>query len=282
MAAATTTANATVGHGTRSDDVVVGSVANNSSSTYNKKDLAVHYLNQLRAELPEPAFAEFMNILTRFKRKELSRRAVVTEIDSLLCEAGHPELVNGFSVFLPRGWTMDSVREASSYASSADRDDSNTGSTADIFAPTTVMRPVPAPLEKRWSPPRRAYVPEGVVYPSGSYTAAPSAEPGDGSSWSRRSSTAGDPDLSTTPTFELPNMPFLNSVRQLLESRGEGEKYNELIEIIQECRTIPSSASIVSFGQTESPFQRLPTPAGPVPNNPALLDTCKPFIVLGF
>lgn len=236
-----------------------------------KHHAAVEYISAVQAQLSGQAFDHFMQIMMRFKRKELTRRGVVAEIDIFFSDIGFPDLISGFSVFLPPGLTVDMVRESNSTVSHGVNDKwdmeslvSNSSTDANMFytggaGAGSVARDVM------------------FSYSGGVGYIAPSAEPYerhhggdiDTALYDSKDKQQGELDTAI-------NIPFLEKVKARFAASGNEQKYQELLDTIQECRTIPSSfPSIIGTDRLKILFSD---------QHPSLLaefEAILPFICLG-
>jgi histone deacetylase complex regulatory component SIN3 len=96
---------------------------------------ALHYLDEMKQAVDEPTYARFVEIMVDFKHQSyvssplilpllgvesdgihvlvthctinrLTVPSVIEEVTALFNRTGHPELVQGFNIFLPAGWAM--------------------------------------------------------------------------------------------------------------------------------------------------------------------------------
>ncbi|KAJ3325506.1 hypothetical protein HDU76_013165 [Blyttiomyces sp. JEL0837] len=281
------------------------------------KSKAVEYTKLLQRTVSPDVYDEFLNIMTMFKTKELTRRAMVAEIDALLTSAGHPQLLEDFSVFLPPGWTMDSIREANSSIDRIDHD-----SLSVIAPPSTIADDASSVKAGRIPMPSSASVSgfanvstsavvgagkkmdgidnanqyEGIAYQRVDWRGdmmgmdlnvcngndvmmmdgdgiARAAEPmanGDNADQDELGSVFSEP-AENGQSWDAGN-PMLERVKITLENSGEPEKYQELLEIINECKTIPSSyPSVIAM-------QRLRVLLAEYPDLVAQFEMILPFI----
>ncbi|KAJ3072309.1 hypothetical protein HDU98_003818, partial [Podochytrium sp. JEL0797] len=108
---------------------------------------AKEYVKRVEATLSTEEYKKFLGIMARFKKRQLTKRGLIAEVDDLFCDLDRAELLGGFEVFLPQGVTVDMVREGNSkcstfsYASLSKESATN----ATPLEETDAIPPLPSP-----------------------------------------------------------------------------------------------------------------------------------------
>ncbi|KAJ3191100.1 hypothetical protein HDU82_003730, partial [Entophlyctis luteolus] len=85
-----------------------GATTSISSDHPNKAARAKDYIRRLHAALTADEYKQFLGIMSRFKKRQLTKRKLISEIDDLLsANSNGAELLSGFEVFLPAGVTVE-------------------------------------------------------------------------------------------------------------------------------------------------------------------------------
>ncbi|KAI9347636.1 hypothetical protein BDR26DRAFT_1004761 [Obelidium mucronatum] len=144
-----------------------------SPNTAEKAIRAKEYIAKLQKTLTPDNYKRFLGIMSRFKKRQLTKRGLISEVDELFSDLNREDLIGGFEVFLPAGVTVDMIREGNSKCSTFSETYSRFGSTLEesVKPASTVLTataPAAEPHASDWTNhPKRAnsYVEEESLQP---------------------------------------------------------------------------------------------------------------------
>ncbi|KAJ3285985.1 hypothetical protein HDU79_006914 [Rhizoclosmatium sp. JEL0117] len=120
------------------------------STANDKAARAKEYVVKLQRTLSPESYNNFLSIMSRFKKRQLTKRGLIAEVDELFSDLNREDLIHGFEVFLPAGVTVDMIREGNSKCSTfSDRYSSYGASLEESTkdAPTATTAPAAEPAD---------------------------------------------------------------------------------------------------------------------------------------
>ncbi|KAJ3237415.1 hypothetical protein HDU81_009513 [Chytriomyces hyalinus] len=114
------------------------------STTAARTTAAKNYVIKLQASLSDESYTKFLGIMTRYKKRQLTKRGLIAEVDDLFSDLDRPDLIGGFEVFLPIGVTVDMIREGNSKCSTYSADTTTARKHESMV--TSVLAPAAEPV----------------------------------------------------------------------------------------------------------------------------------------
>ncbi|KAJ3257750.1 hypothetical protein HDU77_002546 [Chytriomyces hyalinus] len=114
------------------------------STTAARTTAAKNYVIKLQASLSDESYTKFLGIMSRYKKRQLTKRGLIAEVDDLFSDLDRPDLIGGFEVFLPIGVTVDMIREGNSKCSTYSADTTTARKHESMV--TSVLAPAAEPM----------------------------------------------------------------------------------------------------------------------------------------
>ncbi|KAJ3350670.1 hypothetical protein HDU83_009493 [Entophlyctis luteolus] len=219
-----------------------------------KATRAKEYLRRLHSALTGPEYKQFLGIMSRFKKRQLTKRKLISEIDDLLsANSNGAALLSGFEVFLPAGVTVEMVREGASKGSTHSE-------VYTQYAGSVFEEPLDAHSESVQEVPTIEIRTSGIVAHAaeGSSSMQMATELPSAMASSSRNKMAFDVHNQKAPLASSTFIPKKDpdamasfSVKVQHEFRNSPEKHEKFVSLISESRSSPSSYPGAIFQATQ-------------------------------